>query len=423
MQHSTEMDILIAKFFSGEASPEEAMQLEDWAAASPENRSYLNNSTKFFAMNIQLTGVESRHRIWENIKNVVDEPKGTQKGKVINWRWTSVAASVVAILSMALLTYTLVNQQNDDTIYQAGTDSKKVILQDKTAITISPNSSIILDKDYGTANRMIELKGSAQFSVIHDAGRPFIIHVNSFHIKDLGTAFNVKTSPSGAFIFIQVTEGEIAVYDDFGYSEKLNAGEKAVYSLLQKKLHLLHFERAKEPLVIEGKGISPIIQSADTTRKKKTNTTASSTDSLTKKYANQAYPSSYPLDKGYIPETIQALLNKENEATKNIISDLFKEQLAKESEASRGIINNLLKDGMLKEAELRKTLNADMLKDGLITKDEDASFKLSNKVFIINGKRQSDAIWQRYLKKYGPSLNTTGDWSWTHNFSEPNVKN
>ena len=37
-EHYNDIDTLIAKFLAGEASPEEAMQLDDWMNLSPVNR-------------------------------------------------------------------------------------------------------------------------------------------------------------------------------------------------------------------------------------------------------------------------------------------------------------------------------------------------------------------------------------------------
>lgn len=378
MQEDTQIETLIAKFYSGEASPEEAMQLEDWAEISPENRTYLNTSTNFLMMNLELNTIESRQHTWENIKNVVDK-NVAHGGRLIKLRWMSVAATLALILSVSLLAYTFFNTQNKETTYHAESVARIISLMDNSKIVIQPNSSITLDKGYGTTNRKIRLKGSADFSVIHDATRPFIIDMNKIHIKDLGTAFSVKTSPEAKFIFIHVTEGEVVVYDDSAYSKQLKAGERAIYSQFTEsvnKLHLVHFEPAKGATAPEAKN-SKMVQ--DTTTKKKSDLKRSPADTSAKSYRYK-YSTDYPLDKSYTPEDQEALLDRANKTTKRIL--------------------------------------ADMIKDGLVENGESVSFKLSDKGFSINGEKQSEAVFRRYEKKYSPVMNTTGVWSWTYNSND-----
>ncbi|RFS17026.1 FecR domain-containing protein [Emticicia sp. C21] len=375
MQQDTEIDTLIAKFFSGEASPEEAMQLEDWAEISPENRSYLNTSANFFTMNLTLNTIENQQQVWENVRKAVDKPI-VPSGWLMNWRGLNVAASVMLLLAIGLLYYTFSNQQINDTIYEASSVAKTVSLADRSEIIISPNSSITVDKNYGVNSRKIQLQGSAQFSVIHDARRPFIVDVNNIHIKDLGTAFTVKTTPNGNFILIDVTEGEVSVSDDYGYSKSIKAGEKATYSQTQKHLHLINFEQPKKPLVPEIKEKNAIIQVPDTTRKKKSSVSVSTSVSTEKDGSSHSYSSSYSTDNSNTPEGQQELIDKADKTTKRIL--------------------------------------ADIRKDGLIGDSKNVSFTISNKGFFINGEKQSEAVFRRYEKKYNPAINTNGVWSWTY---------
>lgn len=387
MQEDIQIDILIARFFSGEATPEEAMQLEDWANLSPENRSYLNTSANILTMNLTLNTIENKQQVWENIQNFIDKPVAPDR-KRINWWWINVAASVFTLLAISLLIYTLTNLKYETIIYEAKAVSKIIRLNDNSEIVLSPNSSFTIDKDYGTVSRVVKLKGSAQFSVIHDATRPFSIYIDKLHILDLGTVFNIKTSPEGNFILIDVTEGEIAVYDDSGLPKMLKAGQKATYNKSQKHLHLIHLTPAESHKSGSINGGKTTVSAPDTTRKKKANAKASAADTSIKVYSNSTYPSPYPPDKRYAREEIEKLLFENTENAKKII--------------------------------------ADMRKDGLVdkdVKDEQVSFKISNEGFIINGKVQSEKVYLRYKKKYFPYETTSRNWSWRHNFDESGTKN
>ena len=63
-----------------------------------------------------------------------------------------------------------------------------------------------------------------------------------------------------------------------------------------------------------------------------------------------------------------------------------------------------------------KEILSDMLKDGIIrSADDDLSFLLSTKEFIVNDRPQDETIFQRYKRKYVPARDSN-DWTWTHSY-------
>jgi len=369
MLNDNRIEILIARFFSGEASPEEAIQLEVWARTSPLNESYLNTCSRLFLMTAHINYNDGKNRVWENIKNIAEKNDSEVKRKVINWRLAGVAASIILTLAIGLLINNGFKKENDKIFYQAGASAKKILLNDSSEIIVSPNSSITIDKEYGAVNRKIRLNGSAYFSVIHNPSRAFIIDISTLHIKDLGTVFKVVTSPTGDTVLINVIEGEVSVYDDFGSSANASAGEKVMYSKLEKELQVLPIQQ---------------MPNMDPAIKKKIHSIVPPKDSPAKNYSYSFYPSRYLPREGYTAEGRRALMYKDSVETRRITTD--------------------------------------MLKDGLIRNERPLSFKLSNEEFIINGKYQNDAVFQRYRKKYVPSAKAGKEWVWSHNLTDMPTK-
>ena len=368
------IDILITKFFSGEALPEEAIELEDWANMSPGNKSYFNNYSKILAMPIEIT-YDERNRAWKNINDIIYKQESKPKSKVINWRLAGIAASIMLSLTIGLLIINYIQKENDTIVYKTGAASKTILLKDKSEIIVLPNSSIKINKEYGLTNRKIKLNGSATFSVVHNPSLEFIIDVNNIHIKDIGTRFNVVSSPTSDTIFINVDDGEILVYDDFGSSKNASSGENVLYIRSNKKLRGFHIKHEpsitttkqdERPAEVKKQDLSIIKQSIPSTA-----------DSSGKGNPYPSYPSQYPLDQGYTPEGKQALIYKDSVETNEITTD--------------------------------------MLRDKLITSEQSLSFRLSNTEFIINGKPQSNDIFQRYRKKYIPASSEGKEWVWSHN--------
>ena len=382
MTSDNKTDILITKFFSGEALPEEAMELEDWVQLSPENESYFNRCSKIFAMTIDITYSDNKHPVWENIKNAIYAKKNKSKARLVNWRLTGIAASVILIIATTLFINNYFKKENDIVVYQSAASPKKILLKDNSEINLLPNSSVIINKKYGITSRKIKLTGSASFSVIHNPSQAFIIDVNKLHIKDIGTAFSVITSSTNDTIFIHVTEGEISVYDDFGSLQNVGAGEKVIYIQSQKKLQFFHI---KQDGVTATKPNERNVETKNTDTSKNIHSMSTPKDSSVHNYyPYSSYPSQYPLNEGYTPEGKRALMYKDSVETKKIRDD--------------------------------------MLKGKLITSEQLLSFRLSNTEFIINGKLQSDAIFQRYRKKYIPVPEQGKEWVWSHNMGEQDHK-
>jgi bla regulator protein BlaR1 len=67
------------------------------------------------------------------------------------------------------------------------------------------------------------------------------------------------------------------------------------------------------------------------------------------------------------------------------------------------------------EDEKTRNIINDMLKDGIITGTDDLSFKIGTTEFVVNYKKQPDAVYQKYKAKYVPA-HKKGDWIWFYKF-------
>lgn len=74
-----------------------------------------------------------------------------------------------------------------------------ITLPDGTKVTLNADSRITYEENFAKQIREVTLTGEGYFDVKHDVTRPFIIHTRKADIKVLGTAFNVKNYPDGAF--------------------------------------------------------------------------------------------------------------------------------------------------------------------------------------------------------------------------------
>lgn len=230
MKQQLDTDALISKFLAGEASPEEAMQLEDWKAESPENRAYFERSRIAFGWadlvvdtNEAWLGVESQLKPQAKVRRF--DPKIVY----------SIAAALVVLLAIGSFVLFMVPGSSVET-YTAQATKKSVKLNDGTSIVIAKNSSIELAPGYGKQNRLVKLKGSGYFSVKHSEQLPFVIDAGPLHIKDLGTKFDVNATKDT--IFVRVDEGLVMIYDNTGLKLTLKASESAYYVIATGEMEL-----------------------------------------------------------------------------------------------------------------------------------------------------------------------------------------
>lgn len=227
-----DIDALISKFFAGEASPEEAMLLEDWKAESEENASYFDRSMLALGF---AEPVVSTDAAWMNVLPQLKTEAPIRK--LGAGRWILPAAAVLTVLlSIGFIWMYLIPETSPQQVYTAQQTEKNVRLEDGTGIVIAANSSVELAPGYGKNNRTVRLKGSGYFTVKHSDRLPFVIDAGPIHIKDLGTKFDVQNA--GDTIFVRVDEGQVMIYDNKGMKITLNANESAHYVISTGQLQM-----------------------------------------------------------------------------------------------------------------------------------------------------------------------------------------
>lgn len=231
MEARIEIEELISKFLSGEASPEEAMFLEDWKAESASNLELFERSEKAFALVTKQPFQQevSVEKAWEKVQPKIGQAKKSNSISLI----LKIAAAMILIFGATKIFFNSPTTEKE-IVYQASTSAKQVRLIDGTDISISPNSTITECDNYGKKERKIKLKGRANFTVKHSEEIPFIIDAGGVFIQDIGTKFTVENSSDS--VFVDVQEGIVELYDLSSTKVILHANEKAIYSKSKRKI-------------------------------------------------------------------------------------------------------------------------------------------------------------------------------------------
>ncbi len=225
--HHIVNDDFITKYLCGEASPEEAIQLEEWKAVSPQNQQYFDNIQQVFLMvyDKEISSPD-KQKAWQTFSKEV-----TIKSNPF-LMYGLAAVFVVGLLAVVFL----MQRQDMPSEIFAENETIHKILNDKSEITLAKNSRITFDKGFGKNSRKINLSGKAEFTVTHNAALPFIIESDGVYIEDLGTVFTVESQPQSDTVYVVVNEGIVRLYDEHGSEIIIKAGEKAWYIRSQKKI-------------------------------------------------------------------------------------------------------------------------------------------------------------------------------------------
>jgi transmembrane sensor len=193
---------------------------------------------------LNLPAFEQMQRIW----NAFPEAKGAdsispQTAHRLKHRngLIALAASVVLVVGMA--GWLALRYSNVQVLDTAVGEQRRITLADGSRLDLAPDSRV--RTRFTLAQRDVQLeRGQAFFVVAHSPMRPFVVHVNSLTVTDIGTAFDVRIDPSSTMV--TVSEGRVNVAqgtDDGGGSPRTNTeivrasvGQRVTFSRSTRRL-------------------------------------------------------------------------------------------------------------------------------------------------------------------------------------------
>jgi transmembrane sensor len=121
----------------------------------------------------------------------------------------AVAAGLVAIIGIAQFRGSAGDPMKRE--YRTAVGQRDSIrLPDGTTVVLAPGSRLTLAATFGDGARDVTLEGAAFFEVQHDAAHPFTVRTRDAEIRDIGTAFTVKTAADGG-VSVSVTHGIVSL--------------------------------------------------------------------------------------------------------------------------------------------------------------------------------------------------------------------
>jgi len=112
----------------------------------------------------------------------------------------------------------------------------RVVLDDGTRVSLNAGSTLDFPSDLSQKDRIVKLKGEAQFEVTHRNNQKFIVLMPEIAVEVLGTVFNVKAYSDEDKTVITLLDGQVAVSTKSGEFRRIAPGEQLFYDKSSKKM-------------------------------------------------------------------------------------------------------------------------------------------------------------------------------------------
>ena len=238
----SDIEIIISRYLSKEATPEEIKVLDDWISATPENyRSFLSQKNVWEvshpAFNPEEIDVNSAHRkVMEQILHP-NQPVSVRPKLSFLHYWQQVAAILLLpLLILSAYLYFKPASQIAETYQELFTPYgtwSVVNLPDGSKVWLNANSELRYLSDFNADTRTVELTGQGYFEVTKNAHKPFIVKADKdYSVEVLGTSFNVSAYKDESMIETTLVEGSVKLNVVSGgkrMTQMLKPNEKAEY--------------------------------------------------------------------------------------------------------------------------------------------------------------------------------------------------
>ena len=224
-----DIDDLIGKVLSEEATLEEAREVETWRKASDENQKYYADMQLIFskAASNEVKVDFDADEAWRKVQKKLVKTKT----RTIDWQPLRIAAGIVLVAVVGIFAWrSFVNKATQTMAIVSTSTVVHDTLPDGSAAVLNKQSSIEFSYNPREKTRKVKLKGEGYFEVKHEEEKPFVIEADEAFVRDIGTSFNIKSYPGKDTIEVLVQSGVVQFYTVNDPGLMVSAGETGLYS-------------------------------------------------------------------------------------------------------------------------------------------------------------------------------------------------
>ncbi len=235
----SDIEIIISRYLSKEAAPEEVKKLESWISVTPENfKSFLaqKNLWEIGHPAFDPDGIDvdsAQGKVMEQIRNKDQAVVAHPKLSFLHYWQQAAAILLLPLLMLSAYLYLkpdrLIAETYQELFTPYGTWSV-VNLPDGSKVWLNAGSSLKYPSRFHGKERVVRMKGEAYFEVESDKEHPFIVKTEKLQVKATGTAFNVNAYAMDDVTAVTLIRGKVAITFDKKKTISLLPGEKIDYN-------------------------------------------------------------------------------------------------------------------------------------------------------------------------------------------------
>lgn len=264
MKEHVDYDELLASYFSGVLTGDEGKKLEDWKAASAENREIFKNAEKVWkSLNLlqEMRGYNVSLAL-SNIHNRTEQLSGHSQ-KSFLFYWQRIAAVLLLPLLISGIIYFLQakHTSNNSAVWQTITTppgvKSHVQLPDGTSVWLNSGTSLSYPSSFSDGTRNIKLLGEAFFDVAEDKKHPFVVELGKISIEVLGTKFNAINYEQEGQAEVVLASGKVKLFENNNGKRRqiseMIPGQQAIYLKQGNTIFLKDVDIGKHISWIDGR--------------------------------------------------------------------------------------------------------------------------------------------------------------------------
>ena len=226
-----EIDIILARYFSGEASQKELEKLDLWLAQSEKNEKQFHELSLLYQHIGQkeiLQNIDTESAL-AKIKTHINK-KENKKSFFVGQNMLKIAAAITLLLVSSFLIFYFIQQPAKSIHILAVENVVAYELFENAHTTLFQGTEITYNSK---KKNEITLIGKASFNIQSDENitTQLVVQAGETFIKDIGTKFTVDATEPENSISVEVSEGEVRFYTNINAGVQVKAGESATYNV------------------------------------------------------------------------------------------------------------------------------------------------------------------------------------------------
>ena len=233
---------LLAKYILGEVNMKEGQRVEQWLEESEDHQREFRQLKR----RIELGSKRYKYGVFAPRQAI---QKVKFPAKAYHLRILQVAATIIVLISSVLWFWNKSSFQETVLLSRTG-ETKIFYLPDSSRVTLTGDSRLTYNAQFGKTNRELALRGEAFFRVKRDTSKPFIVETSLIQVEVLGTSFQVIAEKLQAEVCVEKGRVKITTQDKKQESI-LETGMSVKYGKKDRKLMISTKEDKGEQQILK----------------------------------------------------------------------------------------------------------------------------------------------------------------------------